>query len=418
MPSKQSLFVFYKTEKVGKIYIDSSNIFCFEYSAEWLKNKDAFAISHSMPLDKIIYVDAAYTYFSNLLPEGKIRKLISARLGVSEENDFMLLKALGEDCAGAFGIYPFESFEKNKEASYKPIKLKEIAKIFYEQPVFYLGLNQTDIRLSLAGAQDKIALYFDNEQFFLTQNGAASSHILKFPSKDYVHLTENEYFISQLAIDCELKLKPFKLIYEGHFVGLLAERYDRIVDHKKVERLHQEDFCQAMGISYKNKYQEEDGPSFKSSFEFIEAESSNTLEDIEQLLKWIVFNMCVGNCDHHGKNLSLLMTPERKWSLSPFYDLLCTRVYSSISKKQAMSVGGSFDGANLSKKNWLLLTQEIKYNYQNLLREIALPIIDTIQIGIDQHVDFFKAKKSYEFIKVVSQEVKSLTRRVERSFYI
>lgn len=415
--SQQTLIVFYKTFKVGKVYLDTSGFFCFEYFNEWLSSPDSFAISHSLPLAGITYVDSAHTYFGNLLPEGKIRKLISGRLGVSAENDFELLKALGEDCAGAFTLRPLERFEKKSAPHYKPISIKAIAKAFTDQPIFYLGFSETELRLSLAGAQDKVALFSKDNKFFLPQNGAPSSHILKFPSKDYAYLAENEYLISQLALDCEMSISPMSLVTEGAFTALLSERYDRQQLLGKLERQHQEDFCQALGISYKNKYQQEGGPSIKSSFELLEQVSVSPLRDIQQLLKWVVFNVCVGNYDNHGKNLSLLRTAENRWQLSPFYDLLCTRIYKSISKKQAMSIGGSFDGANLSINNWQIMSADIKYSYHNLLREIALPIIDTIQMRIDDHALEFRKKKSYNFIKMLAHEVKSLTKQVERSFF-
>lgn len=105
-PSKNSLWVFYETRLVGKIYLDHENQFCFEYTKDWLSEPNSFPLSHSLPLEDISYLDDAQTFFANLLPEGKVRKLIASRLGLSEENDYSLLKALGEDCAGAFRIFP------------------------------------------------------------------------------------------------------------------------------------------------------------------------------------------------------------------------------------------------------------------------------------------------------------------------
>jgi serine/threonine-protein kinase HipA len=416
MSSSKILSVYFEESVVGKIYLDNEDQFCFEYAAQWLSKVQAFPLSHSLPLANITYMDDAQIFFANLLPEGKVRKFLSSRLGLSEENDYSLLKALGEDCAGAFKIIPPSESPKLGSPGYEEISLKKIAKIFKEQPIFYLGIEDQDIRLSLAGAQDKIAVYYADNKIYLPKNGAPSSHILKFPSKDYAGLTENEYIISQVAQDCGLRMMQSQLLHERDFTGLLIERYDRQMDSKgNLFRLHQEDFCQALSISHQKKYQEEGGPSFTEAFELLEKESSFVLEDLEQLLRWLFFNVCVGNCDHHGKNLALLMRSPNQWVLSPFYDLLCTRVYPSLTKKQAMSIGGSFDGANLSAKHWQSLTQEVKFSHSRFMKDIALPVADTIRLALGEQLLEFKGSKSQDFLKQIADEVIKLTMRAERS---
>ncbi|AGH95670.1 type II toxin-antitoxin system HipA family toxin [Pseudobdellovibrio exovorus] len=413
-----SLAVFYDSRPIGKLYLDFEGQLCFEYTKEWLTDPRSFALSHSLPLDSVTYVEGAAVYFGNLLPEGKLRKLIAKRLGVSEENDFSLLQALGEDCAGAFTIGSAGESTQTESEKYIPISLAKISRIYAEQPIFYLGFEGKDIRLSLAGAQDKVALSVQGGKYFLPSGGAPSSHILKFPSKDYAYLTENEYYISQLALDCDFKMMPVQLVRHGTFTGLLVERYDRTEGKVKglPQRLHQEDLCQAMGISYQQKYEEEGGPTFVQAFNFVEDISVSPLEDLEQLLKWLVFNVCVGNCDHHGKNISFLMSADRRWRLSPFYDLLCTRIYSNLTKNQAMSIGGLFDGANLSENHWRQLANDVNYSYDKLRREIALPIVDTLLAQADEQAKLFQGTSAYSFIRTVATEVKSLSQRVERAF--
>jgi serine/threonine-protein kinase HipA len=345
-----------------------------------------------------------------LLPEGKIRKLISQRLGISIENDFALLKALGEDCAGAFRISTHGKLFDDEQ--YESLPLTRIKKIFETQPIIYLGLTPQEFRLSLAGAQDKVPVKYENNKLYLPLNGAPSTHILKMPSKDYPYLPENEHLVLKLAQDCEMNVNKSLLLQDGKFSTLLVERYDRTsVLINKIERLHQEDFCQAIGISYKNKYEEEGGVSFPQAFELIENESIHVTEDLEQLLKWIFFNVSVGNCDHHGKNLSLLMIKPNRWQLSPFYDLLCTKIYPTLTKKQAMKIGDSLDGGNLSIKNWEILLDRVNYSLNRFTNEICLPIIDTISIGIEQHVDDFRNQNSYEFLKALQKEILTNVRR-------
>lgn len=411
--TENTLFVFYKENRVGKLFLDSDQQLCFDYDKNWLESSGAFAISHSMPLAKVVYVDAAQTFFSNLLPEAKIRKLLAIRLGVSEENDFSFLEAIGEDCAGALSISR-KPLDK-KKVSYKKISLNKIFKIYESQPIFYFGFKNEEVRLSLAGAQDKIAIYYDEKNFFLPQKGGVSTHILKFPSRDYAHLTENEYYVNQIARDCKLNVISTQLVQYKDFACLLSSRYDRSHISLDTQRLHQEDFCQIFGVSYKNKYENEGGPSFDRIFNFINEHSVNVIEDLEQLLKWLFFNICVGNCDNHAKNLSFLMKEPGKWSLSPFYDLLCTQIYPSISKKQAMSIGGNFDGSNLTAKHWQLLLENVHYSSARFVNDIALPIVDTIHLSAEENLEFFSKTPHYDFMKQLKQKILTHTKRAEKS---
>jgi len=408
--SQSILNVFYNEIVVGKLYSDFDNTLCFEYSSQWLKSKQSFAISHQMPLEDRVFTEESDRYFSNLLPEGRIRMLLAKKFGVSEENDFQLLKALGEDCAGAFQI----GFELNRKTpDYKKITLKEIKEIYRTQPIIYFGLDQNNIRLSLAGAQDKIAVKYEDGKIYLPQNGAPSTHILKLPSKDYVHLPENEQYILEIGRYCELNVNPSQILSDGDFHVLLVERFDRNVEpQSNITRLHQEDFCQALGYSYKNKYQEEGGPTFEQCFRLVELESSQTIEDLNRLLKWLVFNICVGNCDHHGKNLSLLMAERNLWRLTPFYDLLCTKIYPTLSHKQAMSVGGSFDGGNLSRHHWEEMLKNINYSSTKFYNDICYPILETVRFSSEIILENFKHSNKIDFLKQIQKVIQSGCKRI------
>lgn len=416
MSALKKLHVFYNSDIVGKLYLDPSGELCFEYSQAWLKSKDAFPLSYRMPLQNITYVHDAQVFFGNLLPEGHVRKLTSGRLGLSELNDFSLLEALGEDCAGAFRILVSED-GRLPSSGLTEISLIEVAKIYQEQPLFSLGFQEKEVRLSLAGAQDKIPVIYKNEKLFLPNGNTASTHILKFPNRDYAFITENEYYVSQLAADCGLNVMPCQLLCKGDFAGFLSNRYDRKISGQVTQRIHQEDFCQILGISHQQKYQEEGGPNFLQCFEFIESESSKVLEDLEQLLRWLFFNVCVGNCDNHGKNLSTIIFSRDHRELSPFYDLICTKVYPTLSKKQAMSIGGSFDASNISALHWKKQMKEINFNYNRFVEEICLPIVDIIQVRAEEHLEVFENRPSREFIRKIKSMVLECTRRAEKSVF-
>ncbi len=418
--SKSTLNVFFQKNLVGEISQLETNQMSFQYSEGWLNSSSSFPISHSLPLQKEVFFFQGHNFFSHLLPEGYVRKLLTNRLQISESNDFKLLQILGEDCAGALQVIdPKRKVAKTSEKNYKPILLQQIASICENQPLIYFGLQDQDLRLSLAGAQDKIAVYYEDNQIYLPSGGAVSSHILKLPNPQYAGIIENEYFVTLLAKDCGLHVMPNKILQHKNFTGLLVQRYDRSfnLSSKEIMRVHQEDFCQALGIPHSQKYEEEGGPSFKACFQWIENESIQSIQDMDQFLRWIFFNICVGNCDHHGKNLSMLMKKNGQWQLSPFYDLLCTKIYSSISQRQAMQIGGSFDGGNLSYKHWEKFSEEIKFNYQKLVRDIFLPVAETILIGTEDHKEELMVLKNYAFLQQIQRKIKLLTKRAMRGLF-
>lgn len=362
------LHLWYEGQDVGTLSISSDRkMLCFEYSKSWLSSPESFEISHQLPLERVVFEDAAHAFFSNLLPEGKLRTMIAKRLGVSEENDHALLASFGEDCAGAFQISA-NSLGPQRATSY-PITLEELEASFKKAanpPLDFLIRGKA--RLSLAGAQDKLAVTYSDGKLALPRGLTASTHILKFPSKELPFMIENEFETLSFAQNCGLPIMPFEILEKGNFKVLLIERYDRATQNGKTSRVHQEDFCQALGVLPKEKYQDEGGPSFQSCFKLLESRSSNLPEDLEILINWLVFNVAVGNCDHHAKNISLIMEEPHNWVLSPAYDLLCTKVYPDLTTKQAMSIGGSFDGGNLSRRNWDILAREINYSSSALIR--------------------------------------------------
>jgi serine/threonine-protein kinase HipA len=124
-----------------------------------------------------------------------------------------------------------------------------------------------------------------------------------------------------LAARVEVDAAQVDVLFESEPPCLLVERYDRRESAGRVIRLHQEDFCQATGRRPERKYEQEGGPSFADCAMVVTRASSDPLLDLQRLMRWQAFNAIVGNCDAHGKNLSLVYDGSRT-RLAPFYDLL------------------------------------------------------------------------------------------------
>ncbi|MFW6235463.1 MAG: HipA domain-containing protein, partial [Desulfovibrionales bacterium] len=143
----------------------------------------------------------------------------------------------------------------------------------------------------------------------------------------------------------------------GTVHSLLVERYDRVVLPESIIRVHQEDFCQALGIAPEIKYENEGGPAFRECCELLRKHSVSPAKDLLRITEWMFFNVLVGNADAHAKNLSLLYR-QKAPSLAPSYDLLCTTIYEGLSQRMAMKVGGENRPAWIMKRHWVRLAEE------------------------------------------------------------
>lgn len=363
------LNLYFEETLIGYLTEDTHHLIEFSYEDSWLRSADAFAISHSMPLQEKPYKTEAQNYFANLLPEGDVRTAVAAKLGTSSENDFRLLEALGGECAGALSV---GHKPKALEAKYQDLNLKSLKRIFDQGGTVFSSVQEEDedIRLSLAGAQDKIPVYYEDGKLFLPQGNSPSSHILKLPSQRFKYLPENEYLMSLFAKKMELDVAIPKLLDLGGVNAYLIERYDRRSKNSRLIRLHQEDFCQALGYSHKVKYEKDGGPSFQKCYQCTEAHSTYLPEDLERLATWLIFNILIGNCDAHAKNISFLMVKPGEWRLSPHYDMVSTKVYPKLSTKLAMSIGGSLDSGTVTGTHWTRLAKDIQVGAKWLLQTV------------------------------------------------
>jgi serine/threonine-protein kinase HipA len=136
-----------------------------------------------------------------------------------------------------------------------------------------------------------------------------------------------------------------------------------------VHRLHQEDFCQALGIPPERKYASEGGPTFKSCFTLLREAASRPAIEVLRLLDAVLFNLVVGNADAHGKNFSLLYQADAI-TLAPLYDLLCTEAYPELSPKPAMKIAGVATLKDLTARSWQKFSDDIEISQPYLRRRI------------------------------------------------
>ncbi len=355
-----ALVVRIDNEVVGRLWLDDRKYFCFSYDSTWLE-RSRLPLSLSLPLRTEPYLDdQSHSFFANLLPEEKMRTLIARNLGVSLKNDYGLLERIGGDCAGAVSLYPETEDTPQQPASYRVLSPDDLHNIIKELPQRPLLAGEKGIRLSLAGAQKKLPIYYDGHQYHLGYGSAPSNYIIKPAIEELPGTVENEAYCMALARVVGLDV-PSSFIHEYEDVRVfVVKRFDRKVAGDAIRRLHQEDFCQALRIPPEFKYETEGGPSLAACFKLLRTNSTSAGKDVLSLVNWVIFNYLIGNSDAHGKNISLLLLPEGP-RLAPFYDLLSTRVYApyGLAEGLAMKIGGESDPRSIHKKQWELLADEV-----------------------------------------------------------
>lgn len=343
----RALNVYYDRELVGKLIQDDGGQMTFQYDKDWLTKPKPTPLSRSLPLREELFTQKeCRAFFGGALPEEGNRQVIARILGISDKNDFAMLEQIGGECAGAISFLPEDEKIPENDDRYRELDDEELAKILRELPRRPLMAGEDGIRLSLAGAQDKIAVRVNDAKISIPRGSAPSTHVLKPAIDTYEGVVFNEAFCMMLANACDLTVAPIEVGKVEDIDYLLARRYDRIQDNEgNIQRLHQEDFCQALGIPSEIKYQSEGGPSLTDCFALIRDAASAPAPDLIALLDAVVFNLLIGNHDAHAKNFSLLYMPDRSIRLAPLYDLVCTVYYPELTDKMAMKIGGEAKSA-------------------------------------------------------------------------
>lgn len=341
-------------DRVGTLALADGRLsFC--YAPGWLPQQKAVALSASLPLQAEPFDDRrTRPFFAGLLPEGKMRRLIAQQFQVSGQNDFALLGYIGGECAGAVTfLEPGRALPvPTRNGDVQWLSDEEVVAVLDELPRRPMLAGKEGLRLSLAGAQDKLPVVFDGARIGLPLNGTPSSHILKPAIRAVEDSVINEGFCMAVAEAMQLKPAKSKIHLALDRAFLLVERYDRLIDARgHRQRLHQEDFCQALGVVPEMKYQNEGGPDLAQCFDLVRSATRPSAPQILRLLDYVIFNALIGNHDAHAKNFSLLYSGKAP-VLAPLYDTLSTAVYPTLTSKMAMKIGSKYKFGEVQARHW------------------------------------------------------------------
>lgn len=358
-----NLTVYWDQHIVGTISRHPKGKITFQYAAEWLKNSGR-QISLSLPCQEERFPPGVSTaFFENLFPESDARTILAFNRRIDQKDTFAFLENFGEDCAGALSIIPESEDILPHSSKYRciDVELQNALQAIESDPGKHkLYPELANARLSIAGAQDKLPAYFEKGSFYLPENSASpTTHIIKPASPYFRDIHRNEAFCMDLARQVGLSVPHSELYtFAGHELFLI-ERYDRFHSERIVKRVHQEDFCQAMGLPFHKKYQEQGGPGFLHCRELAEEHLSADISVVKQKLTSVMtFNYLIGNNDAHGKNFSIIH--KDTITLAPYYDLVSTQVYPHLDRKLAMAIGNTYRHDRVNQSAFVKFSKDMK----------------------------------------------------------
>lgn len=341
-------------------------------------------------------------FFSNLLPEGRLRAYLAQRAGVKPEREFFLLAALGADLPGALTVAPLETNEyivESRRTDYGDRR------------------NDTALRFSLAGIQLKFSAIMEaSGGLTIPADGMNGSWIVKLPSARFPAVPENEFVMLALARAIGIILPQNHLIDISEISGLpedaasikgkalAVERFDRSING---QRIHMEDFAQVFGLFPEDKY---DRRSYANVAAVLWAETgeTGTLEFVRRL----IFSVLIGNADMHLKNWSILYPDRYTPVLSPAYDLVATLPYIP-GDRLALNFGGSRSLSEISP-------DQIR-RFANTARLPANPVSQLVMETVERTVMAWKALEQKELLpdsmkKAIDQQIQTVATNTQNLF--
>ena len=333
----------------------------FVYVTQWRQDPDAFPLSLSMPLRADPYPRASVEpWLAGLLPDDEdVLRAWSSRFQVSRRNVFGLLSEVGEDCAGAVQFVRPERLDEFLDAGPPSVEWLTEEMVGHRLAELRLdpalGRRPDDAgRFSLPGVQPKTALLFEDGRWGLPAGRTPTTHILKPQNPRFSGLVENEHLCLRLARAAGLPAASTRIERFGDQLALVVTRYDRRRIGPEWVRLHQEDFCQALGVPPERKYENEGGPTVRTMLDLVRAESAQPDEDARTLVRSIMLNWILGATDSHAKNFSLLMGPAGQVRLAPLYDIASFFPYSEDPRRLKLSnrVGGKYRLHDIGRREW------------------------------------------------------------------
>jgi serine/threonine-protein kinase HipA len=337
----------------------------FEYDAQWLEQPGSYVLAPQFTLVGTRFKGSLVrSFFENLLPEGTALDDVIAALALRDPSPFELLGQLGKELPGVLSLLP-EGVQPALQQQYRALSYAVLSERIRSQKPLLVSNEQAT--MSLAGAQEKMGLRFDNRSKQLSESVGTSptTHILKPDTRQerYQPSALNEYACMKLARALKLPVNDvwFLRVPEPVYI---VERYDRRNVAGNIVDLHQFDGCQLLGHGSDWKYERQGGlvsiPKLVAALRALPVRGI----DLLRLQQWVMFNYLIGNADAHAKNLSVLVD-EKGFRLAPFYDLLCVRAYGDTGLALYIGDEETFDA--VGSHSWEALCADCRFRLPETL---------------------------------------------------
>lgn len=403
----------------------------FRYHEEWHESEYARSLSLSMPLapgNPEYRGNVVTNYFDNLLPDSdSIRRRLAIKFKANGTSAADLLSAVGRDCVGAVQIIP-----KGAEApslsgvSGRLLDEKGVAKMLRdttsENPLDRPD-GDNELRLSIAGAQEKNALLFHEGNWYVPHGATPTTHIFKLPlglvgnmAADMSTSVENEWLCSRIMFHFDIPVAPCEpLIFEdqlGAVKALVVKRFDRVFEPQAglILRLPQEDFCQALGVNSLYKYEQDGGPSALKIMNLLRY-GSEPETDCLNFFKTLVIFWLLAATDGHAKNFSIHLKEQGRYAMTPLYDVLSAhpvigKKANQIPKqkvKLAMAVHSRnkhYHVFSLLRRQWIEFGSQLGFSTDVIER-----VLCETHAQVDSVIDRASSELPANFPRIVSDSI-------------
>jgi serine/threonine-protein kinase HipA len=399
--------IYFEQRLVGTVNIGARGP-SFSYDRRWIDTRGAFPISTTMPLrTEPVGPDTFLPWAANLLPESEQLRAVGQFLGMAPSDVIGLLSAIGRDTAGALSIGKPGG---TSSIYWRPVeKPEDLERIIEDLPNKPFLVGDEGVSMSLAGVQSKLAVAVDDAgRIGVPLEGSPSTHILKPDAGRLWGGVQNEAFCLTLANRLGIPTPHVTTGKAGKRMYLLVKRYDRMAVGGRWRRLHQEDFCQALGKPPSAKYETNQtgirGPTLNDMFEVTRKLMSPT--DILRLLDMVIFNIIACNTDAHAKNYSIMIKASGI-SLAPLYDVMCGQVWDHVTKNLAQKIAGKRRGDHVKGRHWQRFAEEcglgarqvlarVRALAQLALAETEAAVAEVIAMPAGGHVILDQTRRSIE----------------------
>lgn len=400
---------------IGKVGFDSDyETYSFEYSADWITSDGSYPVSPAIGFESRAKSSTVKRFIDNLLPEGDGLDAIAQAGRISKSNTFALIRTVGQESTGGLILIPPGFQLEHNEQPARLVTDEELLSRIKARDVIPFSVWDGKVRLSIAGFQDKIAVFMNDGKMFLVEHPLASTHIVKpLPrNPELSTVVANEYYCMSLADAVGLSAARTQ-IHRIPDPVLIVERFDRKYNAKllRVDRSHVIDGCQLLDMPPQYKYERNfgggrdvlhirDGASLKRIFACAGL-SEIPMLFTRQLLRWTLFQFLIGNADAHAKNLSFHIRHKGKIALSPAYDVVSTVIYPGLENTMALSIGDEFKFEEVRAFQWALFAAEC---------HIPVKVLATEMRRMAKNVIKHITQETVGLSSVTDQELKDIRR--------